>query len=81
MKVTVSIPDELFEEAEKALKRQEVSRSEFYADSLRRRLNDLSDEEIRRRIESVYARLDKSASGADPMAAEASRRTFKRTEW
>jgi len=81
MKVTVSIPDDLFEQAEKELKRRDVSRSEFYADSLRRHLNDLSDEDIRRRIQNVYARLDQADSGVDFMVKEAARRTFRRNEW
>ncbi len=74
MKTAVSIPDELFKEAEKIAKQRGVSRSELYAEALRKIVN----EEVSRQLNEVYANLDSSLEPA--WQAQASR-MLKDSEW
>ena len=63
MKVAVSIPDEVFEAAERTSRRLRVSRSRFYADAVRAYAQEHSGEEITRRLDAVYSQ---GTAGVDP---------------
>lgn len=64
MKTAISVPDEVFEAAEKAAKKLGVSRSEFYANAVRDFIERYGSEGITETLNSVYAaeesNLDKS---------------------
>ena len=67
MKTAVSIPDDLFEQAERAAKETGRTRSGLYAEALRRFLRTMPDEEITARLNAVYAR--DPDEGLDPVLA------------
>lgn len=55
MKTAVSIPDDVFEAADRAAKRLGVSRSEFYARAVARLVHELRAQDVTRRLDEVYA--------------------------
>ncbi len=55
MKTAISIPDELFEEAEAAAKRLGVSRSRLYSEAVRAFLEVHSREAVTEKLNEVYA--------------------------
>ena len=57
MKTAVSIPDELFEQAERAARETGRTRSGLYADALRRYLGTMPDAGITARVNAVYGRI------------------------
>lgn len=74
MKTAVSIPDDVFNEAEQLAKRSRISRSELYANALRALL--LHDHGVTEALDQVYRNVpsDRAVTGA-------SRRTISRSEW
>lgn len=58
MKTAISVPDELYEKAEKYAKAHSLSRSELYQDALERYLTENTDQDITRRLNEVYASED-----------------------
>ncbi len=77
VKIAVSIPDEVFEEAEQLARRSGVSRSELYAVALKALLAD--DAEVTERLNEVYDSTD-GGPGAE-FAAAAARRSFAASDW
>jgi len=55
MKTAVSLPDPLFDAAEKLAEKLGVSRSELYQQALRRYLESYSHDVIRQKLDEVYA--------------------------
>ena len=53
MKVAVSIPDDLFEEADHVAQQKGLNRSALYARALRRLVNEEQGDEITRRIDAT----------------------------
>lgn len=74
MKTAVSIPDTIFEEAEKIAQERGVSRSELYAQALQK----IIDEEITRKLNEVYSKED---SSLDPAWRAHVARQLKEVEW
>jgi metal-responsive CopG/Arc/MetJ family transcriptional regulator len=78
MKVAISIPDEVFEEAEALAKQLKASRSEIYSralsEFLRRHAPDRMTEQMNRAIAVVGQK-------SDPFTKRAARRVFQRVEW
>jgi metal-responsive CopG/Arc/MetJ family transcriptional regulator len=78
MKTAVSLPDDVFDEAERLARRLHKSRSELYREAL-------AEYVARHEPERVTEALDRVAAEADPAADEfraaAARRTFERTDW
>ncbi len=64
MKTAISIPDELFEQAERAARRLDVSRSELYVAALRAYLAARPFMGVTERLDALYAEED---SALDPM--------------
>ena len=79
MKTAVSIPDEVFKQAERVAKRLKKSRSEFYADALAEYLSRREPSEVTSAIDAVLS------EGADETArefvAEASKAAVRSSEW
>lgn len=77
-KTAVSLPDELFDEADRLAERLGLSRSGLYA----RALAELLDRErvgvIRESYDRVYGEPDEATARA---ARAAARTTFRRNEW
>jgi metal-responsive CopG/Arc/MetJ family transcriptional regulator len=68
VKIAVSIPDPLFEAAERVAHRLGLSRSQLYARAIERFLADDPDDEVTARLDEVYA---SEASSLDPDLARA----------
>jgi metal-responsive CopG/Arc/MetJ family transcriptional regulator len=71
MKTAVSIPDALFEAADRAARRLGLSRSQLYARALERFLGEEPDDAVTARLDEVYATED---SAVDPLLAAAQRK-------
>jgi metal-responsive CopG/Arc/MetJ family transcriptional regulator len=73
MKTAISIPDELFAEADRVAKRLRVSRSELYAKAVDAYVRKLRDAEVTERLNLVYAGRD---SRIDPVLAKLQERAI-----
>ena len=79
MRTAVSIPDELFEQAESISRQLGVSRSEFYQRALAAYLTREADAEITRRLNDVYKSPEDSA--LDPVLQKMQHTVWVREEW
>ena len=78
MKTAVSIPDEVFEEAERLARRTKRSRSEIFSRALAEYVARHSPDRVTEAMDRALAQL---AEPADSFAAAAGRRVLARTEW
>lgn len=78
MKTAISIPDPLFKAAERAAKRQKVSRSRYYARALASYLNSQRARAIKEALDAVYANED---SELDPGFAAATYEILRKEKW
>jgi len=78
MKIAVSVPNEVFERAERLAKRLKVSRSELYSRALREYLARHSPDEVKQTLDALCDELD---TGADDFVREASRRVLEASDW
>jgi metal-responsive CopG/Arc/MetJ family transcriptional regulator len=79
MKTAVSIPNELFESAERFARRMEMTRSELYARALREYLSEHRGEGITERLDEVYGAEEESGLG--PMLAKLQQSSLPEDEW
>ena len=79
MKIAISIPDDIFNEAESLVQRLNTSRSELYSRALTEFVGHHSPERVTERMNQVVA--DVGAQQSDVFRAEAARRVLKRSEW
>jgi len=68
MKIAVSIPDEVFEDAEYLAHRQGKSRSKLYADAIAEYVGVYSTESITEQLNSVYGIEDSTLDSPLEMA-------------
>jgi metal-responsive CopG/Arc/MetJ family transcriptional regulator len=78
MKTAISIPDDLFDSAERYAEQQGLSRSELYAKALRRFLEDRNGESITERLNAVY---DKESNSLDPVLARLQALSLSSDAW
>lgn len=78
MKTAVSIPDEVFQGAERLARRTRKSRSQLYSEAVREYVLRHSPDEVTEAYDKLCLELGQPA---DSFTAEASRRTLKRVEW
>ena len=78
MKTAVSIPDEIFERAERLAKRNRRSRSELYADALDEYVARHSPDEVTETMNLVCERM---GGEKDAFIAAAGQRLLKSIEW
>jgi metal-responsive CopG/Arc/MetJ family transcriptional regulator len=83
MKTAISIPDPIFEEAERLARRLKRSRSELYSRALADYLARHSSDRVTEAMDRTMAALDDAPEerGADKFVAAASRRILNRSEW
>ena len=55
VKTAVSIPDPIFEAADRLARRRRISRSELYAEALARLIDDDESSRVTERLDEVYA--------------------------
>jgi metal-responsive CopG/Arc/MetJ family transcriptional regulator len=78
MKTAVSIPDDIFEEAERLAKRTRRSRSEVYSCALAEYVARHAPDRV---TEAMNRALSELRDEEDAFASTVGRRTLKRTEW
>jgi hypothetical protein len=80
MKTAISIPDPLFEEAERLAKARGWSRSELYANAVTAYVNSERFAGVREKLDSVYGN-NQEDSAMDPLLADAQARSLTKEKW
>jgi hypothetical protein len=78
MKTAVSVPDELFREAEAAARRLQLSRSALYSKAIAGFLKDQRGSAITERLNEVYSR---NPAKVDSRLHDAQLKTLKKDAW
>jgi predicted transcriptional regulator len=78
MKTAVSIPDDVFEGAERLARRTKKSRSRLFSDAVKEYVARHASDDITVAMDQVCAELGNSK---DAFASTASRRILERSEW
>jgi len=78
MKTAVSIPNEVFERAERWARRARQSRSQVFSSALREYLARHAPDEVTEAMDRVCAQVGEPR---DPFVAAAARRRLERSEW
>ena len=78
MKTVVSIPDEVFQGAERLARRAKKSRSRLYGDALKEYLARHAPDEITEAMNRACAEVGDTK---DPFVSSAARRILERSEW
>ena len=78
MKTAVSLPDEIFRQAEATAKKLRISRSKLYAAALSEYLERQRAESVTERLNQVYSKLE---SKLDPALENAMLQTLAKDRW
>jgi predicted transcriptional regulator len=78
MKTAISLPDEVFRQAERLAQRLKKSRSELYREALAEYVARHDPDAITVALDEVAERVE---TRPDPFALAAARRALERTEW
>jgi len=78
MKTAVSVPDDVFERADRLARRAGRSRSEVYSAALREYLARHTPDEVTEALDRIVGEI---GEGLDPFTREAGRRGLAATEW
>ena len=78
MKTAVSLPDDIFAEAEALAEAQRMSRSRLYAAALREYLARHQPDAVTEALDAVYAI---ESSSLDPALSAAAAQVLQRSEW
>lgn len=77
MKTAISIPDDLFAEADELARRMKKSRSELYARAVREYVARNAPDKVTEKLDLLCA----DGAPTDEFTRAAARRTLKRTDW
>ena len=80
IETAVSIPDDVFEQAEQLARRTKKSRSQLVSDALREYVSRHAPEEVTETIDRVVADIGREPATEEFVAA-AARRVLDATEW
>ena len=80
MKTAISIPDSIFEEAERLAKTRGWSRSELYANAVTAYVNSERFSGVREKLDAVYGR-NADDSAIDPLLVLAQARSLPKGNW
>lgn len=78
MKTAVSVPDDVFEQAERLARRTKKSRSQLFSEALREYVARHAPDEVTETMNRVWAEVD---GEADEFVSSAARRILERSEW
>ena len=78
MKIAVSVPDEIFEEAEQLARRMKRSRSEVYSRALAEYVARHAPDRVTEAMDRALAEIGEPS---EPFLRPAARRVLKRSEW
>jgi hypothetical protein len=82
MKTAISLPDPLFEEADRVARKRGISRSELYARALDEHLAKTRSDEIRESYDRVYGEEETEEDRSLARAVQAAARaTLRRNDW
>jgi metal-responsive CopG/Arc/MetJ family transcriptional regulator len=84
MKTAVSIPNDLFDVAERLARRSRKSRSRLFSDALREYVARRSPDKITEAMDEALAEIQANGNNEesnDPFVAAASRRRLEQSEW
>jgi metal-responsive CopG/Arc/MetJ family transcriptional regulator len=77
MKTAISIPDDVFQDAEHLAHKMKKSRSEIYSRAVREYVARYSEDGVTGALDAVY----EDSAASDEFSQAAARSTFRRTEW
>lgn len=80
MKTAISIPDEIFEQAERLAKTRGWSRSELYANAVSAFVDSERFSGVREKLDSIYGE-GADDSTVDPLLADAQARVMAKEKW
>ncbi len=80
MKTAISIPDEIFEQAERLAKTRGWSRSELYANAVSAFLNSERFSGVRDKLDAVYGNGAEDST-VEPLLAHAQARSVAKEKW
>lgn len=78
MKTAISIPDKVFQDAERLAERLNKSRSQIYSEAVAEYVARHDPDTLTEQINAVCEEVD---TRPDPFVAAAARRILERTEW
>ena len=78
MKTAVSIPQDIFDRAERLARRTKKPRSKLFSDALREYVARHAADEV---TEAMNRVCDEVGEAQDPFVSAAAHRTLERTEW
>ncbi len=78
VKTAVTIPDPIFEAADRLARRRRMSRSALYAEALELLLLQQGADEVTAKLDEIYADID---FGVDPFVATAAAALFADEDW
>jgi metal-responsive CopG/Arc/MetJ family transcriptional regulator len=78
MKTAISIPDDIFEKAERLAKRTRKSRSQLFSDAIKEYMARHTPEEI---TETMNRIIDEIGETTDSFISLSSKRVLEKTEW
>jgi metal-responsive CopG/Arc/MetJ family transcriptional regulator len=78
MKTAVSIPDSVFQEAERTARKLGITRSQLYARAVQAFLDHQADRDITKRLNSIYA---EEASAMDPLLLKLQFASIPKEDW
>jgi metal-responsive CopG/Arc/MetJ family transcriptional regulator len=78
MKTAISVPDEIFESAERLAKRSRRSRSELYSAALKEYVARHTPDEVTEAMDRVCEAV---RGTEDPFVSAAARRVLERVDW
>jgi metal-responsive CopG/Arc/MetJ family transcriptional regulator len=78
MKTAVSIPDDVFEGAERLARRTKKSRSRLFSDALKEYLARHTPDEVTQAMNQAFAAVGEAK---DPFVSAAAKRVLKESEW
>ena len=78
MKTAVSVPDDVFERAERLARRENRSRSDVYSAALREYVARYSADEVAEALDRVVSEV---GEGIDPFVTAAGRQILESTDW
>lgn len=81
MKTAISIPDDVFNDAERAAKKLGVSRSELYATAVAEFVERHRLEGVTEKLDEIYGVEEGSESNLDPNLAALQLETLAKEDW
>lgn len=78
MKTAVSLPDDVFADADRLARRLKTSRSRVYSDAVREYVARHDPDEVTATLDAVVGKID---AKRDPFVAYVARRALERVEW